>query len=57
MRLSGRISRSLVWFPGDDFGLSPYSELSLVRYWIHALRLSTELVKKLTFFLVVDLGR
>ena len=54
MRLFGRISRSLVWFPGDDFGLSPYSELSLVRYWIHALRQSTELVKKLTDFWFVS---
>ena len=30
---------------------SPYSALSLVRQRIHALRQSTELLKKLTYFL------
>ena len=43
MRLFGRISRSLVWSLGDDFGLSPFSALSLVRHWIHALRQFTGL--------------
>ena len=28
---------------GDDFGLSPYSALSLVRQWIHAVRQYTRL--------------
>ena len=32
------------WAVGDDFRLSPYSALSLVRQRIHALRQSTELV-------------
>ena len=30
--------------------LSPYSALSLVRWWIHALRQSMELLMKLTYF-------
>ena len=30
-------------------GLSPYSALSLVQLWIHALRQSTRLLKFLTF--------
>ena len=37
---------------GDDFGLSPYSALRLVRQRIHALRQFTELVKKLTYLMV-----
>ena len=34
---------------GEDFGLSPYSALRLVRQRIHALCQFTELVKKLTY--------
>ena len=39
----GRISYVLhvKWTLGDDFGLSPYSTLSLVQQRIHALRQST----------------
>ena len=38
--------------------LSPYSALSLVGSRIHALRQSTELLKKLTkFYVPVDSGR
>ena len=40
------------FFLGDDFYEFLYSARSLVRWWIHALRLSTVLVKQLTYFQV-----